>query len=777
MVVGEAPGPQESAQGSPFIGPSGAELESALRKVGVAGAYLTNVVKCLPPRSPAKPKAGEIKACRSYLDAEIAHIKPTAILALGETAWHRLGGHDKITVSEGKEIWSDKYDCWIMPARHPAAILRAQGMRSAWLLVLHRFARLTQGTLHDDPPVETRLAKNIDTALSVARDCLQASNFTYDFETTGLDWWAKDFQALSVAVSWEPGWAITVPLAHPESPLSSDEQRRFLDAFRIALVARKRKTAHNGLFDDLVAYRVTGQLPYMTCDTLALAHLLDENRPKGLKWLGRALLGWPDWGIDAKDLIKQPLDRVAHYNACDAAATFLLRDVLIEQLKQDDRLARYFAEIVMPGIRMVERIVANGIYADPNAVAERVTTFADKMRAAAATIPVENPGSNPQIATWLYEDLKLPIISYTKGGAPSTDEETINRLARRYPQAKNVLEYRGHAKNLNTYALPLYRMLDRSYDGRAHFDYRGEVETGRYSSRFHTTPRDEYVRMQFSAPPGRVSIFADYRQIEARLVAWAAAGKPRTWADTNPQRGRLLHAFKAGLDPYILMAARALGKPQKGVTKKERQEMGKVPTLACLYRISPQGLQEYAWKNYELDWTLAQAVHLHRSFYDLWSEIEQWHTYQEKILKGRGWTQTELGRKRRLPDAMGRGPGAYESINAGINMPIQGLASDITLEAGVIAQREIDSGDALLRNVQLIGYVHDSLGVEAPAELVSPVAAWLERTMLAAPVSLQRLGLFLPEGLIQAEVKAGPWGSSLSPDEYKMQFDRSNLIV
>ena len=78
----------------------------------------------------------------------------------------------------------------------------------------------------------------------------------------------------------------------------------------------------------------------------------------------------------------------------------------------------------------------------------------------------------PQVAKWLDEDLKLPILKRTPGGAPSTDEDTVQRLALQHPEARAILPWRKHARYESTYFKDMEKRLSLSVDGRAHYEYR-----------------------------------------------------------------------------------------------------------------------------------------------------------------------------------------------------------------------------------------------------------------------------------------------------------------
>jgi uracil-DNA glycosylase len=132
VMVGEQPGDQEDRQGAPFVGPAGRLLDEALDEAGIArdDAYVTNVVKHFNFRSQGKrrihetPKAPHIKACRPWLDAELAVVAPQVLLTLGATTGKALlGAKFRITAERGEpRPWND---LTLVPTIHPSAILRA----------------------------------------------------------------------------------------------------------------------------------------------------------------------------------------------------------------------------------------------------------------------------------------------------------------------------------------------------------------------------------------------------------------------------------------------------------------------------------------------------------------------------------------------------------------------------------------------------------------------------------------------------------------------------
>ena len=133
LFVGEQPGNEEDLTGKPFVGPAGKLFDNALADAGIdrKQTYVTNVVKHFKwePRGKRrihkKPNAGEIAACRPWLEAELALIKPEVIVALGATAAQSLlGPQFRVTKQRGQFIESNLAP-YVMATVHPSSILRA----------------------------------------------------------------------------------------------------------------------------------------------------------------------------------------------------------------------------------------------------------------------------------------------------------------------------------------------------------------------------------------------------------------------------------------------------------------------------------------------------------------------------------------------------------------------------------------------------------------------------------------------------------------------------
>jgi uracil-DNA glycosylase len=132
MFVGEQPGDQEDRAGRPFVGPAGKILDKALAEAGIVrrDLYVTNAVKHFKwepqgkRRKHKKPSATEIAACRPWLEAEIAVVKPRVIICLGATAAQAAFGKAvRLNELRGRP-WSTSIAPIVFVTVHPSAVLR-----------------------------------------------------------------------------------------------------------------------------------------------------------------------------------------------------------------------------------------------------------------------------------------------------------------------------------------------------------------------------------------------------------------------------------------------------------------------------------------------------------------------------------------------------------------------------------------------------------------------------------------------------------------------------
>jgi uracil-DNA glycosylase len=160
MLVGEQPGDREDRSGRPFVGPAGQVLDAALAAAGIDrdSVYVTNAVKHFKWRARGKrrihdkPNRSEVAACRPWLDAELAVVRPRVLILLGATAAQGfLGASFRVTADRGKPLTGTGLAEHVVATVHPSAIVRIRdaAQRAEAAQQLARDLRAAAGLLSD----------------------------------------------------------------------------------------------------------------------------------------------------------------------------------------------------------------------------------------------------------------------------------------------------------------------------------------------------------------------------------------------------------------------------------------------------------------------------------------------------------------------------------------------------------------------------------------------------------------------------------------------------
>lgn len=134
MLVGEQPGDREDVEGAPFVGPAGRLLDEALERAGVdrSATYVTNAVKHFKweargkRRLHKKPSSREVAACKPWLLAELAAVRPEVVVCLGATAAQSLIGPQFRVTRQRGEVFPGPEGTRLTATVHPSSILRAE---------------------------------------------------------------------------------------------------------------------------------------------------------------------------------------------------------------------------------------------------------------------------------------------------------------------------------------------------------------------------------------------------------------------------------------------------------------------------------------------------------------------------------------------------------------------------------------------------------------------------------------------------------------------------
>lgn len=784
MIIGEAPGAREDESHKAFVGPAGVLLTEELEAAGLkrSDCYITNVAKCRPPQN-RTPTKTEISTCvDAYLEDEISRVNPRYILTVGNSALQGLTGKSGIKKHRGSVF---RYgDAQILATLHPAAILRNPYLRPELKADFQRLGRMVRRE-REDTPTKLRIIKRTAQLNALIKLLMNEPVISWDLETyafdngvrlkgkqvtSGLQEWREESRIVCVSVAWKEGETAVIPIHHKSTPWKDP------DAVLASLKGVFERTdckyiAHNGKFDCryLASRKIYNPL---TFDTMLAAHMLDENRSKGLKPLAEVLLGVDSWGIgeDVKDAFNTPLRRLCTYAAKDADFTLRLYYKFREQLKEEPRTARIFKLMMMPASNMLTKIERRGIWVDMERVDERLEKTKDVVaklkRMMYKHMPEEkrpqkpaedkrhtkkylkeiaglNFNSPPQVAEWLFGDLGLNPLKKTKGGAWSTDESVLLQLAREHDAVKIMLKYRKWSKYLDTYLLPLkYKHTDST--GRTHPTYKlfGTV-TGRLSCsdpNLQQIPRNPFLRAVIGAPPGWKFIEADYSQIELRIAAMLA-GDPH-----------LLRVFREGRDPHMEMAIDISGLPESEITSEIRKQ-AKPVNFGFLYGMGAPKFVTYARDNYEVEFTEKEAYAVRDTFFRKWPRLKAWHDRQRRIARNHLRVQSPIGRIRHLPDMQsGDKEVRAEAERQAINSPVQSFASDLMLLSALQLNTRLHPSKSFI-----VGSIHDALGFQCKDESVAEIVPIIREVMLNPPIKkMFGAELTVP---IDVEIKVGQhWG-------------------
>ncbi len=556
-----------------------------------------------------------------------------------------------------------------------------------------------------------------------------------DTETTSLD--PMLAQLVGISLSVEPGAAAYIPVAHRGPDVAGLENHGQLS--REYVLERMRgwledptrpKLGQHLKYDSHVFANHGVALRGIAHDTMLESYVLASYRNHGMDSLAERLLslktityeevcgkGANQIGFDQIDL-----PRATEYAAEDADVTLRLHRKMLPQLEASEGLKYVYEQIEIPVSVVLQKIERNGVLIDADRLAAQSAELGLRMmdleRAAhdAAGQPF-NLGSPKQIGEILFNQMKLPVVKKTASGAPSTDEEVLQKLADDYPLPKLLLDYRGLSKLKSTYTDKLPKMVNPN-TGRVHTSYgQATAVTGRLASTDPNlqnipvrTEEGRRIREAFIAAPGNVIVSADYSQIELRIMAHISG-------DEN-----LLRAFANGEDIHRATAGEIFGVEREAVSSEQRR-YAKVINFGLIYGMSAFGLAS------NLGIEREAAKHYIDRYFMRYPGVAHYMEQTRQTAREQGYVETVFGRRLWLPDINGgNGPRRQAAERAAINAPMQGTAADL-IKLSMIAVQDWLEGERL--GTRQIMQVHDELVLEVPQAELELVRVKLPELMCA----------------------------------------------
>ena len=533
-----------------------------------------------------------------------------------------------------------------------------------------------------------------------------------DTETTSLDPMAARLVGISLSV--EPLKACYIPLAHRYPGVA--EQLDFdatLAALRPWLESPHHRKVGQHLKYDMHVFANHGlRLAGVAHDTLLESYVLEAHRNNDMdslaeRHLGRKTLAYTEVcgkGVNQLCFDEVGIDRATEYAAEDAEVTLALHRQLWPQIEPNEQLRAVYQDIELPVSRVLFRMERTGVLIDAGLLREQSRQLAQRIadlerQATEIAGTTFNLGSPKQIGEILFGQLKLPVLKKTASGAPSTDEEVLEKLAEDYPLPKLLLEHRGLSKLKSTYSDKLPASADAN--GRVHTNYGQAIAvTGRLSSSDPNlqnipirTAEGRRIREAFIAPPGHCIVSADYSQIELRIMAHIS------------EDAGLLDAFSKGEDIHRATASEVFGAPLGDVSSEQRR-YAKVINFGLIYGMSAFGLAS----NLGIEREAARS-YIDRYFMR-YPGVARYMETTRALAKRQGYVETVFGRRLWLPEINSpNGPRRGGAERAAINAPMQGTAADLIKLAMIAVDRWIQE-DSL--GTRLVMQVHDELVLEVP---------------------------------------------------------------
>ena len=560
-----------------------------------------------------------------------------------------------------------------------------------------------------------------------------APAYALDTETTGLN--AMQAELVGISFATEAGMAAYLPLAHHYAGAPEQLDRdTTLAKLKPVLENPTPKIIGQHLKYDrhiFANYGITlGGVEHtgVLDDTLLQSYVLEAHQSHELgslttRHVGLATISYDDVtgkGASRIGFEQVAIERASEYAAEDADVTLRVRDALAPQIAASDKLNYVYRQIELPVAAILFRMERNGVLLDRNLLAIQSGELGKKMleleqRAYQEAGQPFNMSSPKQIGDILFTQKGLPVIKKTPGGAPSTDEDTLEQLALDHPIARAILDYRGMAKLKSTYTDKLPLMIHPK-TGRVHTSYsQATAVTGRLSSSDPNlqniparTAEGRRIREAFIAPPGHVLVSADYSQIELRIMAHLS---------DDPG---LLNAFANDLDIHTATAAEVFGVALDEVTADQRR-MAKVINFGLIYGMSAFGLAAQL----NLERAAAQA-YIDR-YFARYPGVADYMQRTRETARKQGYVETVFGRRLYLPEINAKNPQRRQGAErAAINAPMQGTAADLIKLAMIAVQGWLDREKLASR---LLLQVHDELILEVPEKELDRVRATLPGKM------------------------------------------------
>lgn len=399
-----------------------------------------------------------------------------------------------------------------------------------------------------------------------------------------------------------------------------------------------------------------------------------------------------------------------------------LQNFAVKKLKEY-KLEKLFYETEMPLLEILAQMELRGIKVDVKELKSLDKELEGKLVLLVKSIYKEagetfNINSPKQVGQILFQKLKISEegVRKTKGGAISTNIETLTTIRDKHPIVRHLLEYRELFKLQSTYVRPLQELADKKH--RIHTTYiQTGTSTGRLSSQnpnLQNIPAEgewaEKVRGVFIPEKGYDLAAFDYSQIELRVLA-SLSGDPK-----------MMEAFNNDMDIHRITAASVFNVALDKVTPEMRR-LAKTLNFGVVYGMGANAFAKTSGLSF------SEAKKFIDEYFKDFARIKEWQEQAKEQARTFGYVTNLNGRRRWLLQAasMFRGEAA-EAERAAINMPVQGLAADIIKMAMIRVAGEIEK-KGWADDVRMLLTIHDELLFEIKEDIIKEASKLIASVM------------------------------------------------
>lgn len=724
LIVCDHPLIADDARGRPHSSTMGAKLRRFIREHYDGPVYLDYALKCAPKKG-RRITDLLIRSCRPYLAQTIREVKPSRIITMGSAAMSSVLGRSAGPFSTRKAFgWLEETQTPVFALMGHYSALNNRFL-TQWFTEDFQWALAQDVLTLREQSSRDGIACMIETAEEAQKavDVLRTAEWVaYDTETVG-QLFNRDFQVISLAISARDGEDAFVWSG--ESLTRQEVIQPLLELMEDPSVL---KIAQNAKYDANAMYSGFGiHVDGLHLDTRLVRKILEPESMAKLEVLQEqvGMGGGKEIATQAIDAIKKKLKKATsdvelaeigpiqwtkrlkdpenpialgvyayglmdpvvrdRYCARDTVSTARVAELYEERLAGTS-IETVWNDIMLPAAKAIERVERWGVAVDKHFVDKFNFSVHKALHETEQKLFADgefNLNSTAELGHILYKNLKLPVVSKTAKGKPSTDKATLDQLAglsnlsgKQKQFLEAMLAYRKLAKLHSSYSTKLGSFIRD--DGRVHpsFNLVG-ARSGRISCsdpNVQQIPRADnelaaMARNCFTAPKGRVLVQVDYSQLELRIAAMLSN-------DTN-----MIDVFKSGEDYHLrtaqLISRQAWGIAPEEVTKVHRTAAKSV-NFGLLYGMSIGTLaKNIGCEKHEAD-KIQSAV------FGSFPNLKKWCDDHVQMARrtGNGYTYWNGEKARIRPlfriadqDEMSR----KTAENGSFNTPVQGTASDFCL--------------------------------------------------------------------------------------------------